>query len=190
MGLPEHSRVVIVEADGALGAATRTACEQTGAAVVAVEAGPTGDTTAAVEAAIADLGGIDVLLNLTGSGAGVLPAADAGRDDWERMVKRTVRAARTSNQAAFRHMVDAGGGAIVNVCDHAAETGPSGRALASAAAQAVVALSNASAGAWFGTGVRINVAQPAAHSDVGAVVAVLLFLAGGDAALHGRTMAC
>ncbi len=84
-----------------------------------------------------------------------------------------------------------GGGLIVNYADQSADVGVPVQALASAAAQAVVALSNASAGAWHGTGVRINVIQPGLTTDPAAgVVPTLVFLASGGAQLHGKTAPC
>jgi 2-keto-3-deoxy-L-fuconate dehydrogenase len=191
MGALDTKRVAVVGSAGPLGDATVATFEREGAVVAKADARADGDATSAVEQAIAALGGLDVLVNLTAPGEAPKPAADVDRDDWERVVKATVRAARTSNQAAFRHMSTHGGGLILNRADQSAELGMPGQALASAAAQAVVALSNASAGAWRGSGVRINVFQPSFGADpVTSVVPTLVFLASGSAALHGRTVPC
>jgi len=191
MGALDGRRVAVVGSAGPLGQAAIAAFEAEGAVVTAADPGADGDATIAVEQAIATLSGLDVLVNLTTPDGPSKPAAEVGRDDWERTVKTTLQAARTSNQAAFRHMSAHGGGLIVNHADQSAEFGVPGRALASAAAQAVVALTNASAGAWQGSDVRVNVLQPGLFSDPAtSVVPTLVFLATGAAQLHGKTLQC
>jgi NAD(P)-dependent dehydrogenase (short-subunit alcohol dehydrogenase family) len=105
--------------------------------------------------------------------------------------KRALRAARTSNQAAFRHMSASGGGHVVNHAEVAGELGEAGRALPATVAQAVVAWSRAAAGAWFLHGIRVNIFQPGADADLDrAVLPTLLFLVGGDATVSGLTVSC
>jgi NAD(P)-dependent dehydrogenase (short-subunit alcohol dehydrogenase family) len=191
MGVLDGRRVAVVGSRSALGVAAVSALEAEGALVAAADADAGGDATAGVEQAIATLGGVDVLLNLTAPEAPAKPSVEVGRTEWESIFKTTVRTARTSNQAAFRHMAAHGGGHIVNHADQSAEFGIPGYALACAAAQAVVALSNASANAWHGTGVRINVVQPGLASDrATSVVPTIVFLAAGGASLHGKTVPC
>ena len=187
----EHLRVAVVDADAALGAPAVEALRVAGAAVTPVAVAADGDATAGVDDAVAELGGLDVLANLTSPVGGSLAAIDVGRDDFDRVFKRPLRTARTSNQAAFRHMSAAGGGHVVNHAAMSAETGEAGRALAAAVAQATVAWSRAASGAWIYDGVRVNIFQPGDDADLErSVLPTLLFLIGGDAALHGQTVTC
>jgi NAD(P)-dependent dehydrogenase (short-subunit alcohol dehydrogenase family) len=184
-------RVAVVDADGRLGAPAVAALTEAGASVAPVEVTATGDATAGVDAAVATLGGLDVLANLSVPTEGAMPAQDVTREAFDAIFKRALRTARTSNQAAFRHLSVTGGGHVVNHADMAGELGEAGRALPATIAQAVVAWSRAAAGAWFFRGVRVNVFQPGPGSNLErSVIPTLLFLVGGDATVHGLTVSC
>jgi NAD(P)-dependent dehydrogenase (short-subunit alcohol dehydrogenase family) len=190
MGL-EGLRVAVVDADGSLGGPASAALTDAGASVAAVTVAEDGDATAGVHRAIATLGGLDVLANLSVPSGGAVPAVDVSRDDFETIFKVALRTARTSNQAAFRHLSTSGGGHVINHAEMAAELGEAGRALPATVAQAVVAWSRAAAGAWFFQGVRVNVFQPGSGSSLErSVLPTLLFLVGGDATVHGLTVSC
>jgi NAD(P)-dependent dehydrogenase (short-subunit alcohol dehydrogenase family) len=187
----EGMRVAVVGADGVLGAPAVAALTDAGASVAAVPVGGDGDATAGVEAAIATLGGLDVLANLTVPVGGDMPALDVSRAHFDTIFKGALRTARTSNQAAFAHLSASGGGHVINHAEMAGEVGEAGRALPGAIAQAVVAWSRAAAGAWFFQGVRVNVLQPGSGSSLErSVIPTLLFLVGGDATVHGLTVSC
>jgi NAD(P)-dependent dehydrogenase (short-subunit alcohol dehydrogenase family) len=189
----EGLRVAVVDSDGPLGAPAVAALRAAGAAVAAVPLTADGDATEGVARAIAELGGLDVLANLTKPTAGARPAVEVTRADFDDVFKRCLRAARTSNQAAFRHFTadGAGGGHVVNHAEEAGELGEAGRALPATVAQAVVAWSHAAAGAWFFQGVRVNIFQPASGANVdGAVLPTLLFLLGGDSSSHNTVVSC
>jgi NAD(P)-dependent dehydrogenase (short-subunit alcohol dehydrogenase family) len=187
----EGLRVAVVDADGSLGAPAVAALQEGGASVAPVAVAPNGDATAGVDTAIAALGGLDVLANLTVPRAGAMPALDVSREDFDTIFKTALRTARTSNQTAFRHLSASGGGHVVNHAEMAGELGESGRALPATIAQATVAWSRAAAGAWFFQGVRVNVFQPGSGSSLErSVIPTLLFLIGGDATVHGLTVSC
>ena len=187
----EGMRVAVVDADGPLGAPAVAALRHAGASVAPVALAADGDATTGVERAVAGLGGLDVLANLTEPTRGDKPALEVTRDDFEGVFKSCLRTTRTSNQAAFRHMAAAGGGHVVNHAEMAGELGEAGRALPATIAQAVVAWSRAAAGAWFFQGVRVNIFQPGAGADLDrTVIPMLLFLLGGDAVVHGVTVSC
>jgi NAD(P)-dependent dehydrogenase (short-subunit alcohol dehydrogenase family) len=187
----EGLRVAIVDADGPLGAAAVAALREAGASVAAVEVAKDGDAADGVERAIIELRGLDVLANLTVPREGAVPAIDVSRTDFDGIFKTCLRTTRTSNQAAFRHMIETGGGHVVNHAEMAGETGEAGRALPATVAQATVAWSRAAAGAWFMQGVRVNIFQPGTGANLSkTVIPTLLFLLGGEATLHGTTVTC
>jgi NAD(P)-dependent dehydrogenase (short-subunit alcohol dehydrogenase family) len=187
----EGLRVAVVDADGALGAPAVAALREAGASVAPVAVTADGDATAGVDGAIATMGGLDVLANLTVPRTGAMPALDVTRDDFDSIFKTALRTTRTSNQAAFRHLSASGGGLVVNHAEMAGESGVAGRALPAAIAQAVVAWTRAAAGAWFFQGVRVNVFQPGAGSNLErSVIPTLLFLVSGEATVHGLTISC
>jgi NAD(P)-dependent dehydrogenase (short-subunit alcohol dehydrogenase family) len=189
--------VAVVDADGPLGAPAVEALHAAGAEVAAVELAPNGDATGGVARAIAELGGLDVLANLTKPAGGEKPAIDVSRADFDDVFKRCLRATRTSNQTAFRHFTSGaedgggGGGHIVNHAEMAGALGEAGRALPATVAQAVVAWTHAAAGAWFFQGVRVNIFQPGGGANLErSVLPTLLFLVGGDAAVHNTVVSC
>ena len=174
-----------------MGAPAVAAFTAAGAAVAPVAVDATGDATQGVDRAVAELGGIDVLANLTKPSGATIAALDITHDDWEAVFKAHVRTARTSNQAAFRHMTEAGSGHIINYADIGAENGAPGEALAATAAQAVVAWTRAAGGAWLFQGVRTNIFQPGMMANLERqVIPTLVFLAGGVAPVHGVTISC
>jgi NAD(P)-dependent dehydrogenase (short-subunit alcohol dehydrogenase family) len=187
----EGVRVAVVDADGPLGAPALAALTAAGAAAAPVGLGADGDATAGVERAVAALGGLDVLANLTKPTAGAMPAIDVGRADFDGVFKTALRTTRTSNQAAFRHMAAVGTGHVINHGEMAGELGEAGRALPATVAQAVVAWSRAAAGAWFSQGIRVNIFQPGPDADLDrSVLPMLLFLIAGDATVSGLTVSC
>ncbi len=191
MGTLDGKRIAVVDADGSLGAPALAAFKAEGASVAPVHVDADGDATAGVDRAVAELGGIDVLANLTKPTGGSMPSLGITHDDWEAVFKTCVRTARTSNQAAFRHMSEAGSGHIVNHADIGAENGLPGMALAGTVAQAVVAWTRAAGGAWLFKGVRVNVFQPGMMANLERqVLPTLVFLASGDAPMHGVTISC
>jgi NAD(P)-dependent dehydrogenase (short-subunit alcohol dehydrogenase family) len=184
-------RIAVVDADGPLGAPAVAAFTAAGAAVAPVPVDATGDAMDGVDRAVAQLGGIDVLANLTKPSGATIAAVDITHDDWEAVFKAHVRTARTSNQAAFRHMTEAGSGHVINYADIAAENGAPGEALAATAAQAVVAWTRAAGGAWLFQGVRTNIFQPGMMANLERqVIPTLVFLAAGVAPVHGVTISC
>jgi NAD(P)-dependent dehydrogenase (short-subunit alcohol dehydrogenase family) len=184
-------RIAVVDADGPLGAPAVAAFTAAGAAVAPVPVDASGDATDGVDRAVAQLGGIDVLANLTKPSGATIAAVDITHDDWEAVFKAHVRTARTSNQAAFRHMTEAGSGHVINYADIAAENGAPGEALAATAAQAVVAWTRAAGGAWLSQGVRTNIFQPGMMANLERqVIPTLVFLAAGVAPVHGITISC
>jgi NAD(P)-dependent dehydrogenase (short-subunit alcohol dehydrogenase family) len=113
----------------------------------------------AVAAAIAALGGLDVLINNAGIGArGTVE--DNDDEQWHRVldvnVVGTVRVAR----AALPHLRESAHAAIVNTCSIAATAGLPQRALYSASKGAVLSLTLAMAADHVREGIRVNCVNP------------------------------
>ncbi|MFB7416306.1 SDR family NAD(P)-dependent oxidoreductase [Streptomyces sp. NPDC056121] len=114
---------------------------------------------AAVAAAVADLGGLDVLVNNAGIGAqGTVE--DNDDDQWHRVLDVNVLGIVRTTRAALPHLRDSAHAAIVNTCSIAATAGLPQRALYSASKGAVYSLTLAMAADHVREGVRVNCVNP------------------------------
>lgn len=114
---------------------------------------------AAVAAAVADLGGLDVLVNNAGIGAqGTVE--DNDDDQWHRVLDVNVLGIVRTTRAALPHLRESSHAAIVNTCSIAATAGLPQRALYSASKGAVYSLTLAMAADHVREGVRVNCVNP------------------------------
>jgi NAD(P)-dependent dehydrogenase (short-subunit alcohol dehydrogenase family) len=114
---------------------------------------------AAVERAVAELGGLDVLVNNAGVGAqGGVEANDD--DEWHRVFDVNVVGLVRVTRAALPALRKSGRAAIVNTCSVAATVGLPNRALYSATKGAVLSLTMAMAADLLPDGIRVNAVNP------------------------------
>jgi len=109
--------------------------------------------------AVAEAGRVDILVNCAGVNAGssFLEATDA---DWDRVMAINLRAVFQACQVFGRHMIEAGGGSIVNIGSVTAIL-PLSRVYAYAASKAGVVNLTRNVAQEFGTqGVRVNAICP------------------------------
>lgn len=115
--------------------------------------------SAAVEAIIAQLGGLDVLVNNAGIGAqGTVE--DNADDEWRRVFEVNVLGIVRTTRAALPALRASSQASIVNTCSLAAIVGLPRRALYSATKGAVLALTRAMAADHLGEGIRVNCVNP------------------------------
>ncbi|WP_330309167.1 MULTISPECIES: SDR family oxidoreductase [unclassified Streptomyces] len=113
----------------------------------------------AVAAAVADLGGLDVLINNAGIGAqGTVE--DNDDEQWHRVLDVNVLGMVRTTRAALPHLRESEHAAIVNTCSIAATAGLPQRALYSASKGAVLSLTLAMAADHLREGVRVNCVNP------------------------------
>ncbi|TGB06387.1 SDR family oxidoreductase [Streptomyces sp. MZ04] len=113
----------------------------------------------AVAAAVAGLGGLDVLVNNAGIGAqGTVEDNDDAQ--WHTVLDVNVLGIVRTSRAALPHLRDSGSAAIVNTCSIAATAGLPQRALYSASKGAVLSLTLAMAADHVREGVRVNCVNP------------------------------
>jgi 2-keto-3-deoxy-L-fuconate dehydrogenase len=113
----------------------------------------------AVAAAVAGLGGLDVLINNAGIGAqGTVEENDD--DEWRRVFDVNVLGMVRVSRAALPYLRRSEHAAIVNTCSVAATAGLPGRALYSATKGAVQSLTLAMAADHVRDGIRVNCVNP------------------------------
>jgi NAD(P)-dependent dehydrogenase (short-subunit alcohol dehydrogenase family) len=114
---------------------------------------------AAVERAVAALGGLDVLVNNAGIGAqGGIESNDD--TEWRRVLDVNVMGLVRVTRAALPHLRRSRAAAIVNTCSIAATAGLPNRVLYSASKGAVLSLTQAMAADLIAEGIRVNAVNP------------------------------
>ncbi|MEU3252447.1 SDR family oxidoreductase [Streptomyces sp. NPDC006997] len=117
------------------------------------------DVRTALAAAVADLGGLDVLVNNAGTGArGTVEDNDDA--EWHRVLDVNVVGMVRVARAALPHLRRSAHAAIVNTCSVAATAGLPQRALYSATKGAVLSLTLAMAADHVREGIRVNCVNP------------------------------
>ncbi|MDQ2845002.1 MAG: SDR family oxidoreductase [Actinomycetota bacterium] len=115
--------------------------------------------TAAIEAAVAAYGRLDILINNAGIGAqGTVE--DNSDDEWHRVWDVNVVGMVRVSRAVLPHLRKSPAAAIVNTASIAATAGLPQRALYSASKGAVLALTRAMAADHLREGIRVNAVNP------------------------------
>jgi NAD(P)-dependent dehydrogenase (short-subunit alcohol dehydrogenase family) len=114
---------------------------------------------AALDAAVAELGRLDVLVNNAG-GSILGNALDVTEEDFDAVWALNTRSTFFLSQHAAKHMRAHGGGAIVNVASQAGLVALPGEASYCTAKAAVVHLTRCLAVEWGELGIRVNAVAP------------------------------
>ena len=150
MGRTLQPLQAVAEETQALGAA---ACVTTGD--VRVKA----DVDRSVAEAVARFGGLDLLVNSAGITQPAW-AADMTEEDFDRVISVNLKGTFLCCQAAGRHMIQAGRGAIVNLGSISSFGGQAGRANYAASKAGVIGLTRTLAIEWGRFGIRVNGVAP------------------------------
>jgi NAD(P)-dependent dehydrogenase (short-subunit alcohol dehydrogenase family) len=114
---------------------------------------------AGVSSLVAELGGIDILINNAGIGSqGTVE--DNDDDEWARVLSINVTGIARVSRASLPYLRLSKSAAIVNTCSIAATAGLPARALYSASKGAVLALTRAMAADHLHEGIRVNCVNP------------------------------
>ncbi|MEV3967492.1 SDR family oxidoreductase [Streptomyces sp. NPDC050698] len=171
----EGLRALVTGGASGIGRATAELLAERGARVAVLDLDPspvgeplighradvTDDTSVreAVAAAVAGLGGLDVLINNAGIGAqGTVE--DNPDDEWHRVYDVNVVGMVRTTRACLPHLRASAHAAIVNTCSVAATAGLPQRALYSATKGAVYSLTLAMAADHVREGIRVNCVNP------------------------------
>lgn len=112
-----------------------------------------------VEQTVADLGGLDILVN----NAGIIrrnDALDFTEDDWDAVVDINLKVAFFLSQAAARHMIDHGGGSIINIASMLTFQGGIRVASYTASKSGIGGLTKLLANEWAAKGITVNAIAP------------------------------
>lgn len=156
--LREGARVVLADRHGD---AARSAADELGDGAVGVEADVTSEEQVerAVAAAVDGLGGLHVLVN----SAGIVSKQrflDLPLDVWRTMLDVHLTGTFLCTQIAARHMVEMGGGSVVNVSSIAAELGNPLAVHYATAKGGIRMFTRSAAVSLAASGVRVNAVGP------------------------------
>ena len=112
-----------------------------------------------VTEAIEAFGQLDVVVNCAGTSA-VGDLADMSEDEWDLVFDTNVKGVFLVSRAAIPHLIESGGGAIVNVASQLAIAAVGGFAAYCASKAAVVHLTRSMALELIPAGVRVNSVSP------------------------------
>jgi 2-hydroxycyclohexanecarboxyl-CoA dehydrogenase len=152
----EGARVAVCDLDAER--ARAVAADLDGAAYE-VDVTSTASVAGAVEAAQADLGPIDVLINNAGLGTDLF-LLKTDETLWDQVIAVNLRGTIAVTRAVLGGMHERGGGAIVNVASEAGRVGSAGAPVYSAAKGGVIAFTKTIARESARFGVRCNAVAP------------------------------
>ena len=178
MGVLEGRAALVTGAAGGIGQAVVQAFGDAGADVLGVDLADADgvfradlaradDATAAVEAAVEQLGRLDVIFNgagISGRPSGDGPVHECTEEAWDRVLDANLKSTFLVCKYAIPHLIAAGGGSIVNVSSVLGMVGGDedyGAHAYAASKGGVIALSRGIATYYARRGVRCNVLCPA-----------------------------
>ena len=153
--------VAAADLDGAAAAETARLAGR-GAVGLALDVADTASVRGAVDEVVAQLGGIDVLVNNAGLYAGLRRGAfyELDEGEWDRVMAVNVKGTWLCASACVGVMREQGTGAIVNIASTTAINGSAGFAHYVASKGAVIALTRSMAREVGPLGIRVNVIAP------------------------------
>jgi 2-deoxy-D-gluconate 3-dehydrogenase len=137
---------------------------------IATDVANEGSVGSMVDAAIAEFGRIDVLVNNAGISVRKQPH-EYTLEEWSRVIDVNLAGTFLCCRGVYPHMADAGGGKIINIGSMTSIFGSDWVASYSASKGGVVQLSKSLAMAWARDNIQVNVIQPGwIHTDLTAYI--------------------
>lgn len=157
----EGAAVVVADLNDEAGEATVQAIRDAGGRAVFqhTDVSQTTDVQAAVERAVSEYGGLDILVN---NAARAIPGSvvDATEESWNQVLNINLTSVWRGMKFAIPHMMQRGAGAIVNVSSVQSLVGFQGWAAYAAAKGAINALTQQAAADYSKHNIRINAVIP------------------------------
>lgn len=117
------------------------------------------DVASGVEQVLAELGGIDVLVNNAGIVA-LAPAEELSESDWDATMAVNLKGVFLMSQIVGRHMLAAGGGRIINMASQGAVVALDKHLAYCTSKAGVVAITQMLASEWGPRNIRVNAISP------------------------------
>ena len=137
---------------------------------IATDVANEGSVGSMVDAAIAEFGRIDVLVNNAGISVRKQPH-EYTLEEWSRVIDVNLTGTFLCCRGVYPHMADAGGGKIINIGSMTSIFGSDWVASYSASKGGVVQLSKSLSLAWARDNIQVNVIQPGwIHTDLTAYI--------------------
>jgi 2-keto-3-deoxy-L-fuconate dehydrogenase len=157
----QGAAVVIGDVDEAGGTRVAEAIAQAGmrARYRHLDVSDAASAEAAVRACVEGFGGLHVLVNNAGIGY-VGDALETDEREYEKLMAVNVRGVFLCSKAALAHMVEHGGGVIINMASVAGQVGVSRRFAYGASKGAVIAMTKSMAVDFVKRGIRVNCICP------------------------------
>ncbi len=162
LGLAEEgAEVAVVDILGDNAESVRREIEAFGAKGLALEADLTrrAEVTRAVEDTVAQWGQIDVLVNNAGWDR-LEPFLESEEETWDRIIAINFKAVLYVCKAVLPHMVERGGGKVVNIASDAGRVGSMGEAVYAGTKGAIIAFSKTLAREMARHRITVNVVCP------------------------------
>ncbi|WP_017975839.1 SDR family NAD(P)-dependent oxidoreductase [Actinopolyspora halophila] len=158
----EDARVLLADLDAESAGAVEREIRAAGGTASTVT-GDLGDLSVAekvVATAAEEFGGPDVLINNAGIMDGFAAVADVTDAEWDRVLRVNLTAPFLLTRAALPHMLDRGGGAVVNTASEASLRGSASGAAYTASKHGIVGLTKSIAVMYRDSGIRANAIAP------------------------------
>lgn len=154
----EGARVTIADLDGE---AAKSAAKALGEGHLSCQTDVSDEDSAraAVEYAVSEMGGLDIMVNNAGVGVAA-SVTETGAEDFDRVISVNLRGTFLGMKHAIPAIRDSGGGSVINMSSIAALVGLVDRAAYSAAKGGILALTRAAAIDHIEEGVRVNCIAP------------------------------
>lgn len=127
------------------------------AVLIAMDVREVTSCRAGVDRAVAELGGVDILINNAGT-EDVRPSLDVDEELWDRIVDTNLKGAFFVAQATARHMKE--GGSILNICSLTSEVGVPTAVPYGSSKSGLLGMTRALAAEWAPRGIRVNALAP------------------------------
>jgi NAD(P)-dependent dehydrogenase (short-subunit alcohol dehydrogenase family) len=124
------------------------------------DAGSPEDNEELVKAAVDRFGALHIACNNAGIGGDLKPVGELPIDSWDRVVRINLSGVFYGMHAQIPRMLEAGGGAIVNIASILGQVGTAGASGYVAAKHGVVGLTRTAALEYSAQGIRVNAVGP------------------------------